>query len=95
VADETRRRAFSFPVAEQITTNEAQEMKRIAQELKKPYDGRDYRLVRAGPQGTYWQAGDGRSVRLAAAEAEAPVERARVSMLGILVALIASGATKR
>jgi len=70
-------------------------MKRIAQELKGPYVGRDYRLVRAGPHGTYWQAGDGRSVRLAAADGEAPVKRTRVSVLGILVALIASGAARR
>jgi hypothetical protein len=70
-------------------------MKRIAQELRGPYDGRHYRLVRAGPRGTYWQAGDGRSVQLAAAEGQAPIERARVSVLGVLVALIASGAARR
>lgn len=70
-------------------------MKRIAQELKGPYDGRDYRLVRAGRHGTYWHSGDGHSVQLAAAERETPVERTRVSVLGILVALIASGAARR
>jgi hypothetical protein len=70
-------------------------MKRSTLELRHPYRGGDYRLLRAGRDGTYWQAVDGRSVRLAAADAEPPVERLRLSAIGMLVALVASGATKR
>jgi hypothetical protein len=69
-------------------------MKRSTLELRRPYRG-DYRLLRAGREGTFWQAPDGRLVRLAAAETEPPIERLRLSTLGLLVALVASGAAKR
>ena len=70
-------------------------MKRTTQDLKRPHRGGDYRLLRAGRRGTYWQGPDGRSVQVAASEMEPSVERGRVSVLGMLIALVASGAAKR
>jgi len=70
-------------------------MKRTTKDLKRPYRGGDYRLFRAGRCGTYWQGSDGRLVQLAASEREPSVERGRVSLLGMLIALVASGATRR
>ena len=78
-------------------------MKRTTRDVKCPYRGADYRLLHAGRQGTYWQAPDGRSVQLAASEddlcseqpARGPVERGRVSVLGMLIALVATGVAKR
>ena len=70
-------------------------MNRTTQDLKGPYRGGEYRLLRAGRRGTYWQAPDGRLVQVAAPESEPPLERGRVSVLGILIALVASGAARR
>jgi len=67
-------------------------MKRTTQDIKRPYGGSDYQLVRAGRRGTYWQAPDGRCVRLAASDCEPVVERSRVSVVAMLIALAASGA---
>lgn len=70
-------------------------MKRSMQELKRPYRSDDFRLVRAGRRGTYWQGADGKRVRLSADESESVVERSRVSAAVWLIALFASGAAKR
>ena len=70
-------------------------MKRTTQDLKRPYRGGEYRLLRAGRRGTYWQGPDGRLVQVAAAETDPSVERGRVSVLGMLIALVASGAARR
>jgi biotin-(acetyl-CoA carboxylase) ligase len=70
-------------------------MKRTTQDIKRPYCGSDYQLVRAGRRGTYWQAPDGRCVQLAAADCDPVVERSRVSVVAVLVALAASGAARR
>ena len=66
-------------------------MKRATQDFKRPYCGSEYQLVRAGPRGTYWQAPDGRCVQLAASDYEPVVERSRVSVVAMLIALVASG----
>jgi len=70
-------------------------MNRTALDLKGPYGGGDYRLLRAGRRGTYWQANDGRLVQLAASESEPPIERWRVSVLGLLIAMVASGVSRK
>ncbi|HEY3179658.1 MAG TPA: hypothetical protein VGL25_12340 [Casimicrobiaceae bacterium] len=70
-------------------------MKSTMQDVKSPYCGSDYRLVRAGRRGTYWQAPDGRCVRLAAPDCEPVVERSRLSLVTMFVAFAASGATRR
>ena len=70
-------------------------MKRITQDIRRPYCGSDFQLVRAGRRGTYWQAPDGRCVQLAASDFEPPVERSRVSVVALFIALGVSGAATR
>jgi len=70
-------------------------MKRTTQDIKRPYCGSDYQLVRAGRRGTYWQAPDGRYVQLAASDYAPVVERSRASVRNVLIALVASGAARR
>ena len=70
-------------------------MKRITRDIRRPYCGSDFQLVRAGRRGTYWQAPDGRCVRLAASDFEPAVERSRVSVVALLFAFAASGAARR
>jgi hypothetical protein len=50
-------------------------------------------LIDAGSDGAWWQRDDGLLVRLSAPERERepPVERGRVSLLGLLFAVAASG----
>jgi hypothetical protein len=43
----------------------------------------------------WWDRGDGLSVQLAAPERERQVERGRLSLLGMLIALVASGERTR
>lgn len=43
-------------------------MNRAGAELPRPYVPRYFELIRAGPDGTYWQGEDGMMVRVAAAE---------------------------
>ena len=43
-------------------------MKREKMKWARPHGIRDFELVRAGPDGAYWQAADGMVVRVAAAE---------------------------
>src|SRR4051794_31489678 len=81
--------------AETCATRKAPKMKRATQDIKRPYGRSDYQLVRAGRRGTYWQAPDGRCVRLAAPEGEPVVERSRVSVVAMLLALTASAAVRR
>ena len=50
--------------------NEAPEMRRERNEPARPYGGRAYELIRAGPEGSCWRAADGLEIRLAAAERE-------------------------
>lgn len=53
------------------------------------------RLLRSSREGVRWERPDGLVVRLAAPERAPRVERGRVSMLGMLVAWLASGAPER
>ena len=43
-------------------------MKRASEGFARPYGSRDFELVRAGRDGSYWQAADGMMVHLAAPE---------------------------
>ena len=67
-------------------------MKRTTQDIKRPYCGSDYQLVRAGRRGTYWQAPDGRYVQLAASDYAPVVERSRASVGNVLVWAVWLGA---
>ena len=51
-------------------------MKRARNEPARPYGGREYELIRAGPEGSYWHA-DGVEVRLAAAERDLDIKSGR------------------
>ncbi|HET9046071.1 MAG TPA: hypothetical protein VFO33_03865 [Casimicrobiaceae bacterium] len=51
-------------------------MKRARNEPARPYGGREYEWIRAGPEGSYWRA-DGVEVRVAAPEREREREIAR------------------
>jgi hypothetical protein len=50
-------------------------------ELARPLARDDLALVRAGREGTYWQAADGLIVRVAAHEAELDAETAQRELL--------------
>jgi hypothetical protein len=52
-------------------------MRRERNEPARPYGGRAYELIRAGPDGSCWRAADGVEVRLAAAERERDLDFAR------------------
>jgi hypothetical protein len=69
-------------------------MKRTMDELKRPYRAGDYRLLRAGRHGTYWQSPDGPSVQLAAPDGERPAERASVSAFAMVFAVFANAGRK-
>ncbi len=64
-------------------------------ELSPPAGRERLALVRAGPEGVWWDRGDGLSVRLAAPERERAIERGRLSLLGVLLALAAAGERDR
>lgn len=66
-------------------------MARRYEEPARPRARDDLELVRAGREGVWWQAADGMQVRLAAPEDEPVVQRERLSIVAVLVALIASG----
>lgn len=53
--------------------------------------GGSLRLQRSAREGTWWQRGDGLSIRMAAPEHAPAVDRGRVSLLGVLLAWLASG----
>jgi len=65
-------------------------MARKRNELPPPAGRDELALVRGGSRGVWWDRGDGMSVRLAAPERERAVERSRLSLLGMLLALVAS-----
>ena len=56
-------------------------MTRPLEELMPPRARDDLSLVRAGRDGTYWQAADGLIVRVAAREAERDAEAAQRELL--------------
>jgi hypothetical protein len=43
-------------------------MKRARGAVRRPYVVRDFEFIREGPEGTLWQAADGMTVQIAAAE---------------------------
>jgi len=70
-------------------------MRRMTEEPERPYGRDDLAYVRGGKAGTCLRGRDGLEVRLAAPEREMPVERERLSLVGVLVAFLASGAEPR
>lgn len=70
-------------------------MKRMLTEPERPYGRDDLAYVRGGDGGVCLRGRDGLEVRLAAPEREAPVERERLSLVGVLVAFLASGVERR
>ena len=70
-------------------------MKCTTQDVKRPYRAGDYRLLRSGRRGTCWQSPDGPSVQLAAPESETPVERMRMSIVAMFLALVATGVARK
>ncbi len=76
-----RLRAFLLPEANESDDDEGQEMTRILTESTRPRARDDLVLVRAGREGTYWQAADGLIVRLAAPEADHADESAQRELL--------------
>jgi hypothetical protein len=61
--------------------NEAHEMTRHLEELAPPRARDDLALVRAGREGTYWQAKDGLIVRVAARERDAEAAQRELLVL--------------
>lgn len=70
-------------------------MRRMKEEPERPYGRDDLAYVRGGKTGACLRGRDGLEVRLSAPEREAPVERERLSLVGVLVAFLASGAEPR
>jgi hypothetical protein len=64
-------------------------------ELSPPAGRDELALVRSGREGVWWARGDGLSVRLAGPERARTIERGRLSLLGMLIALAASGDRQR
>ena len=62
---------------------------------ERPYGRDDLDYVREGRAGALFRGRDGLDVRLAAPEREASVSRERLSLVGVLIALIASGVQPR
>ena len=68
----------------------------VYQRALQPPQGREpLALLRSGREGVWWERGDGLNVRVAAAEREPVVERARLSMLAMLVAYLMSDRSRR
>lgn len=62
---------------------------------ERPWGRDDYDYVREGRAGALYRGRDGLDVRLASPEREAVVRRERLSLVGVLVAYIASGVSPR
>ena len=52
-------------------------------------------VLRAGREGVWWERRDGLQIRLAAPERESSIERTRLSLFAMLVALAAAPRTSR
>ena len=64
--------------------------------LKPPSSHEPLAVLRSGSEGVWWERGDGMRLRVAAPERERVVERARLSLVGMLLAYAASsGGTRR
>jgi len=70
-------------------------MRRRYEEPEPPHGRADLELIGRGRDGVWWQSGDGLRVRLAAPESAPVVERARLSVIAIVLAMIASGGERR
>lgn len=72
-------------------------MKRRYEVPERTYDGlaRDCEFVGGGSAGVRLLGRDGLDLRLAAPERELPVQRERLSMIGLLLAFFASGERPR
>ncbi|CAG0956815.1 hypothetical protein BURK1_00497 [Burkholderiales bacterium] len=66
-------------------------MKRMRNEPERPYGRDDLDYVRDGRAGACFRGRDGLDVRLASPERELPVQRERLSVVGVLIAFLASG----
>ena len=70
-------------------------MKRMIEAPERPWGRDDLDYVREGQRGALFRGRDGLDVRLAAPEREPSVSRERLSLVGVLVAFIASGRQPR
>ena len=72
-------------------------MKRMSErhERLRPYGRDDLYYVHEGRDGAYYRGRDGLEVRLASAERDAPVQRDRLSVVGVLLAMLAGGVERR
>jgi hypothetical protein len=66
-------------------------MSRRHEQLERPRGRDDVTLMHAGRNGIWWQASDGMRIALAASEPGPAIERARLSMLALVLVMIASG----
>jgi hypothetical protein len=70
-------------------------MRRRHEEWGRPREFEPLELRRCAREGVWWQAGDGLRIRLAAPERDqALVERERVSVAAVLLALIVCGGAR-
>jgi len=70
-------------------------MNRRIEAPERPWGRDDLDYMREGQRGALFRGRDGLDVRLAAPEREASVSRERLSLVGVLVAFIASGKRPR
>ncbi len=70
-------------------------MTRRYEQPEPPHGRADLALIRHGRDGVWWQSRDGLRVRVAAAEREPVVERARLSLVAVVLAMIASSGERR
>jgi len=70
-------------------------MRRRIEPRERPWGRDDLDYVREGRAGALFRGRDGLDVRLAAPERDASVSRERLSLVGVLIAFIASGMQSR
>ena len=70
-------------------------MNRRIEAPERPWGRDDLDYMREGQRGALFRGRDGLDVRLAAPEREASVSRERLSLVGVLIAFIASGVQPR
>jgi hypothetical protein len=70
-------------------------MIRTIEVRERPWGRDDLNYVREGRAGALFRGRDGLDVRLAAPERDAGVSRDRLSLVGVLIAFIASGVDSR
>lgn len=71
-------------------------MRRSHEAPERPYRcGDDFAFVREGRAGALFRGRDGLDVRLAASERDPVVRRERLSLVGVLLAFVASGVGRR